>query len=299
LALGHGLRGELRYREPLSLHTTWRVGGPADLFYLPADNQDLLRFLQQLPPQEPLIWLGLGSNVLVRDSGIRGTVICTAHMLAGLNHLGACRWHIDAGASCAKVARFSAREDCSGAEFLAGIPGTLGGALAMNAGAFGGETWALVERVTTVDRYGETRQRLPHDYRISYRHVDAPAGEWFLSAIMRLHKGGSDAGALRIRALLDQRKKSQPIGLPSCGSVFRNPPPGADGQARYAAQLIDAAGLKGMSIGDAQVSEKHANFIINQGKASAAEIEALINHVQAHVAQMFDVQLQPEVKILG
>jgi UDP-N-acetylmuramate dehydrogenase len=299
LALSHSLRGELRYREPLSQHTTWRVGGPADLFYLPADNTDLLCFLEQLPPEEPLFWLGLGSNLLVRDGGIRGTVLCTAHMHAALTSLGNCRWHIDAGASCAKIARFSAREDCRGAEFLAGIPGTLGGALSMNAGAFGAEIWPLVECVNSVNRYGETRQRLPQDYRIGYRQVEGPPGEWFISAILRLDKGGSAASASRIRALLDQRKKSQPIGLPSCGSVFRNPLPTADGQPRYAAQLIEAAGLKGMRLGGAQVSEKHANFIINISRASAVEIEQLITTVQAQVKNRFGVDLQREVKIVG
>jgi UDP-N-acetylmuramate dehydrogenase len=290
------LRGQLRRDEPLAKHTSWRVGGVADCFYQPADTQDLIKFVRGLAADEPVCWLGLGSNVLVRDGGIRGTVICSAGMKADIKALADCRWHVDAAANDAKVARVTARENCCGAEFLAGIPGTFGGALAMNAGAFGGETWPLVEQVTTLARDGSLHQRSPAEYRIHYRHVDGPP-DWFLSAIVKLRPGKSDSN--RIRALLDKRKQSQPIGLPSCGSVFKNPPPDAAGNPRYAAQLIEAAGLKGYRIGGAEVSPKHANFIINTGTACAADIEALLRHVQAAVKSQFGVKLETEARIVG
>jgi UDP-N-acetylmuramate dehydrogenase len=245
------LRGELRLDEPLSLHTSWRVGGPARRLYRPADAKDLAAFLRGLDPAEPLLWLGLGSNLLVSDAGFAGTVIQTQGRLDALERVGDLGVRAESGVSCAKVARFAARAGLSGVEFLAGIPGTIGGALAMNAGAYGGETWTRVKRVRTLDRSGTLRERLPADYRIGYRQVDGPEGEWFLEAELELERGDSAQGLERIRQLLGQRGRSQPIGLPSCGSVFRNPP------GDHAARLIEAAGLKGVREGGAQVSTKH------------------------------------------
>lgn len=286
-------RGELRLQEPLAKHTTWRVGGPAQRFFIPADLADLRAYLEQLPPTEPLFWLGMGSNLLVRDGGLPGSVILTLKGLKACEALDERHWRIEAGASCAKVARDTARAGLSGAEFLAGIPGSFGGALAMNAGAFGGETWPLVRSVETLDRQGRLRQRPASDYRIGYRSVQGPPGERFIAATLALEPAQDDSGAQRIRALLEQRKQSQPIGLPSCGSVFRNPP------GDHAARLIQAAGLKGERLGGAQVSPKHANFIINTGNARAADIEALILKVRMTVEKRFGVCLQPEVKIVG
>ena len=199
----------------------------------------------------------------------------------------------EAGAACAKLARFAARAGLVGLEFFAGIPGTLGGALAMNAGAFGGETWRRVTLVETVDRSGRVRERLPEEFRIGYREVQGPAGEWFLAAHLELEAGDSEAAQTEIRRLLAQRAATQPTGQPSCGSVFRNP------KGDYAARLIEAAGLKGERIGGAQVSEKHANFIINTGDASAADIEALVVRVQERVEAASGIRLQPEVRVLG
>lgn len=287
------LRGEMRLDEPLSRHTSWRVGGPARCFYRPADREDLLLFLRQLDADEPLHWLGLGSNLLVRDGGIRGTVITTKGTLAG------CEWrsdktlYVEAGVSCAKVARVAARAGLCGVEFLAGIPGTLGGALAMNAGAFGGETWETVRWVETVDRYGEVRRRAPTDFDIGYRHVNGPAGEWFLSAELALEVGDTAAAQQQIKQLLERRAATQPTSQPSCGSVFRNPP------GDYAARLIEAAGLKGKQIGGAQVSQKHANFIINTGAATADDIERLISVVQQEVEKLSGVVLVTEVHRIG
>lgn len=287
------LRGELKHREPMSAYTSWRTGGPADICYRPADLDDLVVFLQSLPAQKPVYWIGLGSNLLVRDGGIRGAVILPFNGLNTLEMVEPDRVRVGAGVTCAKVAKFTARENLLGAEFLAGIPGTMGGALAMNAGAFGGETWPLVAQVQTVSRNGMLHTRTPAEYGISYRTVEGPDDEWFVSAELQLQTGNGEQARQRIKALLEQRAASQPTQLPSCGSVFRNPP------GDHAARLIEVCGLKELRIGAAQVSPKHANFIINTGGASARDIEALISYVQQQVEKQTGVCLQPEVRITG
>lgn len=287
------LRGIRLRREPLSRHTSWRVGGPADTFYTPADLADLAQFLAQLPEGEPVIWLGLGSNVLVRDGGVRGTVIVTSGALTGLALTEAKVIRAEAGVACAKVARFCANEGLVGAEFLAGIPGTMGGALAMNAGAFGTETWQRVESVETIDRRGSLRVRSPQEFKIAYRHVEGVPGEWFAAAHLHLQAGDTQASRARIKELLDWRNTKQPTGVPSCGSVFRNPP------GDFAGRLVEACGLKGHCIGGACVSEKHANFIVNTGDATAQHIEQLIAYVRQQVREQLGVDLVPEVHIIG
>ncbi len=287
------LRGELSHNQPMSAHTSWRVGGRAERCYRPADLDDLRQFLAGLPAAEPLLWVGLGSNLLVRDGGVRGTVILPFGGLDTLETAGEEQVRAGAGVSCAKVARFAVRQGLTGAEFLAGIPGTLGGALYMNAGAFGGETWSVVSEVQTVDRQGELHRRRREDYRIGYRSVVGAAEEWFVDALLCLQPGDRVAGQARVRGLLQQRAASQPTQLPSCGSVFRNPPDD------FAARLIEAAGLKGEQIGQAQVSHKHANFIVNLGGARATDIEALIRYVQQRVQECHGVRLEPEVQIVG
>jgi UDP-N-acetylmuramate dehydrogenase len=287
------LRGELLADEPLASHTSWRVGGPARQLYRPADAEDLAAFLAGLDPQEPLLWLGLGSNLLVSDAGFAGTVIQCHTGLTALERVGGLGVRAEAGVSCAKAARFATRAGLTGIEFLAGIPGTIGGALAMNAGAWGGETWARVRRGKTVDRSGQLRSRGPEDFRIAYREVRGAPGEWFVEALFELEPGNAADGLERIRELLAARGASQPIGQPSCGSVFRNPP------GDHAARLIEAAGLKGAREGGAQVSEKHANFIINTGNASARDIARLIRRVQARVEETNGIRLMPEVHRVG
>ena len=286
-------RGELRYDEPMALHNSWRAGGPARCFFKPADVTELCEFLQQLDPQEPLLWVGLGSNLLVRDGGFPGTVIFTLGALNEIQWLDATTLLAGAGVTCSKVARESARQGLTGLEFLAGIPGTMGGALAMNAGAFGGETWNRVVVVETVDRAGCLHTRKPDEYQVSYRTVEGVADEWFVAARLRLETGDSALAKQQIRKLLAQRGESQPVQQNSCGSVFRNPP------GDHAARLIEATGLKGKTLGGAQVSRKHANFIINTGTATAADIEILLNQVQACVEQAHGVRLEPEVRIVG
>lgn len=286
------LRGDMKLDESMSGHCSWRAGGKARRLYRPADSADLVAFLKQLPGDEPVLWVGLGSNLLVRDGGFPGTVIITTGRLAEMS-FGDGEVRVGSGVTCAKLARESARAGTVGLEFFAGIPGTLGGALAMNAGAFGGETWQHVIRVETVDREGEVRTRTPDDYDVGYREVSGPIGEWFLTAWLRLEEGDSQAAQSRIRALLERRAATQPTREPSCGSTFRNPPDD------YAARLIESAGLKGLCVGDACVSEKHANFIVNRGSASAADIEQLMETVQQRVEDSSGVRLQPEVHIVG
>jgi UDP-N-acetylmuramate dehydrogenase len=246
-----------------------------------------------LEPSEPLLWLGLGSNLLVRDGGFPGTVIASHPGLAGLDQAGPTAIRAEAGVPCNKVARFAARAGLVGAEFLAGIPGTLGGALAMNAGAFGGTTWDLVRAVTTVDRSGQRHERLRAEYEIGYRSVAGRGEEGFVAAELALEVGDPAAAQARIRALLERRNVTQPAGEASCGSVFRNP------AGDFAGRLIEAAGLKGRTRGGAAVSTKHANFILNTGGASAQDIEVLMNEVIAAVEAHHGVRLVPEVRIVG
>ncbi len=277
---------------PMSRHTSWHAGGPADLFFTPRDAGDLAAFLRQLPAGVPLLWVGLGSNLLVRDGGVRGVVISTHGALGALHRLSATRIYAEAGVPCARIARQCVKWGLGPAEFFAGIPGTLGGALAMNAGAWGGETWRHVAEVEVLDRRGERHIRTPADFEIGYRHVRAPREEWFVAARLEFErKPGVNEAA--IRELLERRRQSQPIGEWSCGSVFVNP------AGDHAARLIESAGLKGYRIGGASVSDKHANFIINHGAASAADIEALIHHVQRTVAETQHVELKTEVRIVG
>lgn len=288
------LRGELRLSEAMSSHTSWRVGGPADQWYKPADLDDLQVFLQQMNPQESIYWVGLGSNLLVRDGGIRGTVILPFGGLNTQANIGGNTLRLGAGVSCAKAARFCARADLVGAEFLAGIPGTIGGALAMNAGAFGGEIWPLVESVEMINSNAVLTRHDAESFDVSYRTVTGYRDdEWFVSADLKLQSGDGQAALKRSKQLLEQRGKTQPVSEPSCGSVFRNP------ETDHAARLIESCGLKGERIGGAQVSRMHANFIVNRGSASANDIESLITYVQKAVASETGIQLKTEVKIIG
>jgi len=283
----------IRRNEPMSRHTSWHVGGPAEVYFNPRDRIDLAAFLKTLPEDVPIQWVGLGSNLLVRDGGIRGVVISTVGTLDRLDRLNQTTVYCEAGVACARIARQCAKWGLGPAEFFAGIPGTLGGALAMNAGAFGGETWAQVIDVMVMDRRGREQRRAREEYQIGYRHVIAPAqDEWFVGAHLKFEHtpGVSEA---KVRELLERRKASQPIGEWSCGSVFTNPP------GDHAARLVEASGLKGYRVGDASVSQKHANFIINHGNATADDLERLIGHVQETVAAQHGVRLQTEVRILG
>ncbi|WP_133133228.1 UDP-N-acetylmuramate dehydrogenase [Legionella sp. PL877] len=287
-------QGQLLTNEPLAGYTTWRVGGIASRLYKPLNIADLALFLKQLPKEEPVLWLGLGSNSLIRDTGFAGTVILTQGCLKEIKLIADDLVHVEAGVSCATMARFCARSSLAGGEFWAGIPGTMGGALRMNAGCFGSETWQAVVEVVTLTRNGELRTRKPEEFEIAYRHVSGLQDEWFVAATCRLMKGEKEKSLQLIKELLAHRANTQPTSEYNCGSVFRNPP------GNFAARLIEACGLKGKQIGGAVVSEKHANFIINQqGNASAQDIESLIELVRDTVHRQMNINLAHEVHIIG
>jgi UDP-N-acetylmuramate dehydrogenase len=291
-----GLGGDFRVHEPMRHHTSWRTGGPADRGYFAKDLADLIKFIRTIPRDERVHFVGLGSNLLVRDGGLRGTVVFTHWALRELRLEDDDRLiYTQAGVANPKVARFAAVHDFEGAEFLAGIPGTVGGALAMNAGCYGSETWEVVDRVMTLCRDGELRTRSRADFDIGYRVVQPrfTSEEWFVAAWLRLPKGNGQRSRLRIKEFLQRRITTQPLELPNAGSVFRNPP------GDYAARLIESCGLKGRRIGGAVVSPKHANFIVNTGQATAADIEALIEEVRETVRTQKGVELEREIRIIG
>jgi UDP-N-acetylmuramate dehydrogenase len=294
--MAEALRGRLCADEPMAAHVSWRAGGTVAKAYFPADLDDLAEFLRRLRPDEPMMMVGLGSNLLVRDGGFDGTMIFTHGALNVLRREEDGSVYVEAGVASPKVARFAASNGMVGAEFLAGIPGTFGGALAMNAGCYGGETWNYVERVSMLTRRGVFVERTKEDFQIGYRHVGLKnaTDELFAGAWLRFPAGDVEAARQRIAELLEKRIASQPLDLPNAGSVFRNP------AGDHAARLIEAAGLKGITEGGARVSEKHANFIVNPGGvATAGEIERLIGRIQAEVREKFGVELVREVRIVG
>jgi UDP-N-acetylmuramate dehydrogenase len=287
------LRGELRYSEPMSRHTTWRVGGSADLFYLPADKEDLVALMGCVPPEMPVLWLGLGSNLLVRDRGFAGLVVKTVKGLGDLKILDNGKLYAEAGVTAAKVARRSTAASLVGAAFLAGVPGSFGGALAMNAGAFGGETWPLVDSIECVDRQGVTHGFQRGEVEYGYRRVGLPPGMAILSAILGLKHDPESGGKEDIRELLERRSASQPVQSANAGSVFKNP------EGNYAGRVIEQLGLKAYASGGARFSGKHANFIVNEGTATAADIEALIELAMDQASSRMGIELEPEVRIVG
>jgi UDP-N-acetylmuramate dehydrogenase len=289
------LRGQLLRDESMARHVSWRAGGNAALAYIPVDLADLQLFMADIPAERKVFFVGLGSNFLVRDGGFDG-VIVLMHNTHGVMRLDGELVYSEAGVASPKVARFAANHSYVGAEFLAGIPGTIGGALAMNAGCYGAETWDVVERVQTIDRQGVLHSRNRADFSLAYRHCESIANkeEFFIAAWMRFPAGDREAARERIKVLLTQRAHTQPLTLPNAGSVFRNP------EGDFAARLIEACGLKGFAIGGARISEKHANFIVNpKGQGSATDIESLIHHARATVLAKFGVALVPEVRIIG
>ena len=288
------IRGEMFYDEPMSKHTSWRAGGNAKQYFIAKDIDDLSVMLKSLPDDEELFWLGLGSNTLVRDGGFSGVVIAMQGVATELNIKEEAYVSVGASVTCAKLAKFCAKNKLTGAEFFSGIPGLVGGAVAMNAGAFGGETWQHVVDVKTINRKGEIAERSASEFNVAYRTVKGFGDEWFVSATLRFEKSEkTDEPSSDIKQLLAKRAKSQPIGMHSCGSVFKNP------EGSYAAELIESCGLKGKRIGGAVISEKHANFILNDQSATANDIESLIKEIQKSVLEKHDVELHTEVRIIG
>ena len=286
-------RGELREQEPMSRHTSWKTGGDAEYFYIADDIEDLSVFMASIPDDLPVTWVGLGSNLLVRDGGLSGVVISIIGVLNELECSDENEMKIGAGVTCAKAARFAAKHGLTGIEFLASIPGSIGGALAMNAGAYGGDIWRNVKRVETINKKGQRQFYSSDQFEIGYRSVSLAEDEWFVSCILELEVSNKDLVEKNIKELLSKRADSQPLGQHSCGSVFRNP------ENDHAARLIDTCGLKGKQIGGAIVSEKHANFIINTGNATSSDIESLIEFVQTTVYGTYEIKLIPEVRIIG
>jgi len=290
--------GILKFNEPMSRHTSWRVGGVADQFYLPDSLIDLSCFLRDLSETENIVMVGLGSNLLVRDAGIRGTVICTSGVLSEIFFLDNDSVRIESGVACPKMAKKCADQALTGIEFLSGIPGTIGGALNMNAGALGHEIWEYVSEVEMITRYGDILKRSKNDFNIHYRHVSGKGfklgvDEWFVSGTFKLDKSDTESSKAKIKKILQHRSATQPTQLANAGSVFRNP----DGM--FAAKLIEDSGLKGFCIGGACVSEKHANFFINTGTASSKDIESLIDYVSEYIYSQHAVKMIVEIKIIG
>lgn len=289
------LKGGLYFDHSLTKMNSWRVGGIADCLFIPEDANALCYFLSHCSGDHPIYYLGLGSNVLVRDGGIRGIVIT---LRSGFNWI---EQHTEttvcagAATSCGQLARYYANHSFTGLEFMAGIPGTVGGALRMNAGAFDDEIWNHVVAVEVVNRVGVRKRKMRSDFEVSYRRVRADRQICFISAEFKFSVATESRKNLRarIKELLHRRNKTQPTNLPSCGSVFRNPP------GDYAARLIEQCQLKSYTIGGAMVSPKHANFIVNKQGATAEHIEQLIEHVQSEVAENTGVRLELEVLIVG
>ncbi len=280
-------------RAPMAERTTWRCGGAADRVFAPGSVDELSAYLAGLPADASVTWLGRGSNVLIRDGGLRGVVIQLREPLSEIA-LDPPRVRAQGGALCARLAATTARAGLAGLEFLAGIPGTVGGALAMNAGAYGSELWEFVESIETLDRRGVRHDFAAGEIAVGYRFARIPAGHGVVAGVFRVRPDADpDRPPRRLRRLMERRRATQPVALPSGGSVFRNPP------GDHAARLIEEAGLKGCRVGAAEVSRAHANFIVHEGAARAADVERLIERVRDEVERRSGVRLELEVRILG
>lgn len=276
--------------ESLSRHTSWKVGGPADIYFTPNDRNELSHFLKL--NDGSITWLGNGTNILVRDGGVKGVVISTRKSFNKIELMDKSSCKVEAGISCFELAMYATKNNLGPAAFFSGIPGSIGGALTMNAGCFGSETWEFVKSVEVIDRNGEIYHLDPKEFSISYRSVSFPFPLWFLSCDMVFpDRGVTTVEELKI--LRDSRLERQPLTENTCGSVFKNP----DGN--HAGDLIERSGLKGFRVGGCAVSEKHANFIVNDKEATARDIETLIKHIQNTVKDCFGIDLDTEVRIIG
>ena len=276
--------------EPLSRHTSWKVGGLADVFFTPNDRNDLSHFLKS--NDESITWLGNGTNILVRDGGVKGVVISTKKAFKEIELMDKSRCKAEVGVSCFELAMYATKNNLGPAAFFSGIPGSIGGALTMNAGCFGHETWEFVRSVEVIDRNGVIHHLDPKEFSISYRSVSFPFPLWFLSCEMIFPDEGVTTME-ELKSLRDSRIERQPLSENTCGSVFKNP------EGNHAGDLIERSGLKGFRIGGCSISEKHANFIVNDKGATARDIETLINHIQNTVKDRFGIELDTEVRIIG
>ena len=277
----------------LKSFNSWKVGGRAEQFLICDNIEKLASYIKTKKIKPPITYVGLGSNLLIRDGGVKGTIIVMHGGLNNINKDGKLLY-AEAGVSCSKLSKFAAKEGFNQSAFFAGIPGTIGGALAMNAGCYGSETWEYVEKVLMINLNGDQIIRSKSSFKIDYREVkNINKDESFLGAWFKFPNGDKEDAKNKIKELLAHRKKTQPLNWPTAGSTFRNP------KDNFAAKLIEDCGLKGYQIGGAQVSEKHANFIINLGNASALDIEKIIDHVQKVVLEKKNIELKREIKIIG
>jgi UDP-N-acetylmuramate dehydrogenase len=294
-------KGEIRLHEPLSKHTSYAIGGPADVFAYPVDRDDLIALLREIRKQSLKYFvLGGGTNLLVRDKGFRGVVISLQRMQSvkierEYRSIGGAFVVViaEAGAPLSRLLFFAVEEGLTGLEFAAGIPGTVGGAICMNAGTAAGEFGDVVDAVTLLSPDGELISRGREEMAFGYRTSTIPDGHLVLDARLILRRDDKEKVQARVKELIDTRKQRQPAGLPNAGSIFKNP------QEESAGKLIETAGLKGKTVGNAKVSGKHANFIVNQGNAKAADVLALMETVKAKVLEVHGVRLEPEIKIIG
>lgn len=285
---------QVSYNEPMSKHTTFRIGGPADLWIEPATVDEIGRIIRLAASFAlPVTILGNGSNVLVRDKGIRGLVIKLGARLAEIRYDGNVLY-AGAGALLSRVARYAAAQNLTGMEFAAGIPGSVGGATFMNAGAYGGEMANVVTAVTAVTADGRIVRFCGEELAFRYRHsIFQENGSIICGVELKLPSGDTKEIQERMGDLALRRRCKQPVEMPSAGSTFKRP------TGYYAGTLIDQAGLKGLRVGGAQVSEKHAGFIVNTGEATAEDVLNLIAEVQRRVKEQSGVMLYPEVKVIG
>jgi UDP-N-acetylmuramate dehydrogenase len=291
------VRGRYVEAADMSAITWFRVGGPADVLYTPADEEDLAEFLKKTPMDIPVYPVGVGSNLLVRDGGVRGVVV---RLGAPFAHVTVEGTKVRAGAAAldAQVAKRAAKEGVAGLEFYRGVPGTIGGALAMNAGCYGSETKDVLVEAVAYDRSGARRVLKNADMKFAYRHCGAGDGLIFIEALFEGQAGVPVDIEARMAEIMRQREASQPIREKTGGSTFANPDPALSGGLK-SWQLIDKVGGRGRIVGDAQVSEQHCNFMINRGKASAADIETLVESLRKDVVKETGVELRWEIRRIG
>ena len=281
------------FEEPLSKHTSFRIGGPAEAMAFPKNREELAELLKKscLWDRKPVI-LGAGTNVLAPDEGMKGLIICLKDCLDGMERVDGTSIRVMAGVTMARAAVFAASQGLSGLEFAHGIPGTIGGGVYMNAGAYGGELGSLCQEVELMDREGKTHVLNHEQMDFSYRHSCLEETDWIVvSALLSLEPGKEETIRARMKELQAKRLASQPLNYPSAGSAFKRP------QGGYAAALIDQAGLKGFRVGDAAISEKHGGFAVNLGKATAEDMKTLLQEVSEKVEAQSGIHLEPEIRV--
>lgn len=286
------IKGSLKEDVSLKAYNTWKIGGNAEYFFEPKNLEDLKTFLKNTTGYD-ITFLGNGSNVLIRDGGIKGFVVCLKNSLNNYYKVSDNEFIFEAGLSCMKIAQITSINNSTGLEFLCGIPGSLGGALRMNAGCYGGNIWENLKTVTLIDKSGNEIKKYKEDFNINYRNVELDDNLFFINASFSLKKNELNNSSEIIKDYLKDRRSKQPTSLPSCGSVFKNP------ENSHAANLIESVGLKEYKIGGAYVSKKHANFIISGKTTKSKDIEDLIGYIQTEVYKKKKVFLETEVKFIG